>query len=61
LRKAVEDEEENLKLGWGERPDTHVNAPSDRKEDVIRKHEAYQNPGLNLLDKGVASTTKKIV
>jgi hypothetical protein len=32
----------------------------ERKEDVIRKHEEQQS-GINLLDKGAASTTKKIV
>ena len=31
-----------------------------RAEDIVRKHEE-QSSGLNLMDKGVASTTKKIV
>lgn len=32
----------------------------ERTEDVVRKHEE-QSAGINLLDKGAASTTKKIV
>ena len=62
LRKAVEDEQETLQQNWGE---SQVNGDTqmkpERKEDVIRRHEANTSTGMNLLDKGAASTTKKIV
>eukprot|EP00347_Sterkiella_histriomuscorum_P003094 403365611 len=62
LRKAVEDEQETLQRNWGESQlngDTQMKP--ERKEDVIRRHEANTSTGMNLLDKGAASTTKKIV
>ncbi len=61
LRKALEEEDENLRGEWGERPLPKIVLPT-RAEDIIRKHEELSAKGLNdLMDKGAASTTKKIV
>lgn len=60
LRKAVEEEEECLKGEWGERQLPPIQQPVGRAADVIRKHEE-QVSGLNLMDKGAQSTTKKII
>ena len=45
---------------WGERQMPETSIKTVRAPDVIRKHEE-QASGLNLSDKGAASTTKKIV
>jgi hypothetical protein len=37
-----------------------VSLPAGRAPDIVRKHEEQQT-GINLSDKGAASTTKKIV
>jgi hypothetical protein len=59
LRKAVEDEERSIAENWGDKELPLVEKPQ-RPADVIRKHEE-QKTGINLTDKGTASTTKKIV
>ncbi|CDW80337.1 UNKNOWN [Stylonychia lemnae] len=61
LRKAVEDEQEQLIQNWGEKHLENKQPRPVRKEDIIRKHEEAQQTGINLLDKGALSTTKKIV
>lgn len=60
VRKAVEADEERIPADWGIRPVPERELPK-RAEDVVRKHEPGQSKGLNILDKGAASTTKKIV
>lgn len=60
LRKALEEEDDNLRGEWGERPLPKV-VPPTRAEDVIRRHEEQNDKAGLLMDKGAASTTKKIV
>lgn len=60
VRKAVEAEEERIPSDWGIKPFPE-RVPTPRAEDVVRKHEPGQSKGLNILDKGAASTTKKII
>ena len=61
LRKALEEEEGAVSQPWGERLiPASVSLPVTRAPDIIRKHEEQQ-VGINLSDKGAASTTKKIV
>jgi hexokinase len=59
LRKAVEDEIQSLNYEWGTIK-IEEKEIKEKKEDIIRKHEEH-SAGINLLDKGAASTTKKIV
>lgn len=59
LRKALEEDEGNAFGQWGERQVPERQAPA-RAEDVVRRHEEAAS-GLNIADKGVASTTKKII
>ncbi len=61
LRKALEEEEQSVAQPWGERviPE-RVELPAGRAKDVVRRH-GEQQAGINLSDKGAASTTKKIV
>lgn len=60
VRKAVESEEERIPADWGLRPVPEKEVVQ-RAEDIVRKHEPGQSKNLNILDKGAASTTKKIV
>ena len=55
---TIENERKALEEEWGKREVPEVDL-SQRPQDVIRKHDESQ--GISLLDKGVASTTKKIV
>jgi len=56
----LEEEETYVASPWGERQMPETSIKTVRAPDVIRKHEE-QASGLNLSDKGAASTTKKIV
>lgn len=58
----MEEEDENIRGNWGEKPLPPHQPIVGRAEDVIRKHKEHANKGiLNLMDKGALSTTKKIV
>ena len=59
LVNCIEQEKAFLDKEWGTREVPEVDQ-AKKVEDVIRKHEE-QSQGLSLLDKGAASTTKKIV
>jgi hypothetical protein len=61
VRKAVEAEDERIPKDWGIKPVSEHVVPTPRAEDIVRRHEPGQAKGLNIMDKGAASTTKKIV
>jgi hypothetical protein len=60
LRKALEEEETSVNIDWGQRKLPESLPKVLRAPDIVRRHKE-QTAGIQLSDKGAASTTKKIV
>jgi hypothetical protein len=62
LRKAREEEEESYSSNWGERVlPQYINPAEGRAPDIVRRHEEQKAGGINMMDKGATSTTRKII